>query len=577
MGQSISTKIYFYYDYGVYGFESSGDYHVLQTIQNSLDSSAYYYSYENNTVDTDISAANKYMTFKFNSNSDRLVVYSKGNTSKVSYIGQNINSGGINANYTYYSPKALKKAEVKVSNNDVFSFTSIIPGVSLLDSKGNTSIEPLLVNANIHMKLYGTGSNRIKDNKIFIELYSTNDDASENKLIDTYTFNVEDFDDNKSVKIDNLIPQSNYFIRVLADVYDGSKYTRTRLYDVDDQTTTKNYYFKTIGNVGISNTNVVYYPWDYNKRYLKLSYNLDEIVGYSYIKYEVYEIVDDTHENDILIDTKTENDVAFKKQMIKYINLSGTGAVTGKKYRIYIKPYLTTTINGEETDFELQPTSYDYYFPKLYAPYISISHSFANSNLTFKVNFKDYAKSVVDGVYNIYILDGNGKNVTPSEYKNKSYSINTLNQAFVVPKVSLGDKYILYVNYNANYDNSLTNFANETRSYSTLIRDNEGISIGNVYADADLSDNTRINLTFFDSSKLSDVTSIRYSIYDNNGYSIDNEASFVPQPMSTGNTNYYLYSIPEAITNEGIYFISIQFFKDGRVIDETTLEYRLIY
>ena len=92
-----------------------------------------------------------------------------------------------------------------------------------------------------------------------------------------------------------------------------------------------------------------------------------------------------------------------------------------------------------------------------------------------------------------------------------------------------------------------------------------------------MSDNTRINLTFFDSSKLSDVTSIRYSIYDNNGYSIDNEASFVPQPMSTGNTNYYLYSIPEAITNEGIYFISIQFFKDGRVIDETTLEYRLIY
>ena len=115
------------------------------------------------------------------------------------------------------------------------------------------------------------------------------------------------------------------------------------------------------------------------------------------------------------------------------------------------------------------------------------------------------------------------------------------------------------------------------RSYSTLIRDNEGISIGNVYADADLSDNTRINLTFFDSSKLSDVTSIRYSIYDNNGYSVDNEASFVPQPMSTGNTNYYLYSIPEAITNEGIYFISIQFFKDDRVIDETTLEYRLIY
>ena len=30
-------------------------------------------------------------------------------------------------------------------------------------------------------------------------------------------------------------------------------------------------------------------------------------------------------------------------------------------------------------------------------------------------------------------------------------------------------------------------------------------------------------------------------------------------------------------TNEGIYFISIQFFKGDRVIDETTLEYRLIY
>lgn len=577
MGESISTKIYFYYDSGVYGFESQGEYHVLQTIQSSIDSTAYYYSYNNNTIDTDISAANKYMTFKFNSNSDKLLVYSKGDSSKVSYIEQLIDQSGVSANYTYYSPKSLKKKEVKIANSDVFSFNSIIPAVSLLDSKGNTSIEALLVSANIHMKLYGTGNNRIKDNKIYIELYSTNDDASESKLVDTYTFNVDDFSNNKSVKLESLMPQSNYFIRILADVYDGASYTRTRLYDVDDQTTTKNYYFKTIGNVGISNTNVVYSPKSYDKRYLKLSYNLDEIVGYTYIKYEIYEIVDDTHENDILIDTKTENDIAFKKQMIKYINLSGTGVITGKKYRIYIKPYLTTTIDGNETDFALETSYVDYYFAKLYSPYISISHTFSNNNLTFRVNFKDYAKSVVDGVYNIYILDANGRDVTPESVKNKSFSISVINQQFTIPNVSLGEKYVLYIGYNANYDNSSTNFTAETRTYSTLIRDNEGISIGNVYADTDLSDNTRVNLTFFDSTKLSDITSIRYSIYDNNGYSVDNEVDFKPQATSTGDTKYYLFSIPEAITNEGIYFISVQFFKGSKIIDETTLEYRLIY
>lgn len=577
MGESISTKIYFQYDSGVYGFESQGEYHVLQTIQNSIDSTAYYYSYNNNTIDTHISASNKYMTFKFNNNSDKLLVYSKGDTSKVSYVAQLIDQSGVSANYTYYSPKALKKKEIKITNSDVFTFNSIIPGVSLLDSKGNTSIEPLLVSANVHMKLYGTGNNRVKDNKIYIELYSTNDDASDSKLVDTYTFNVDDFNNNKSIKLKNLIPKSNYFIRVLADVYDGTSYTRTRLYDMDDHTTTKNYYFKTIANVGISNANVVYSPQSYERRYLKLNYNLDEIVGYSYIKYEIYEIVDDTHENDILIDTEIENDRVFKKQMTKYINLSGTGVVTGKKYRIYIKPYLTTTIDGNETDFALETSYVDYYFAKLYSPYISISHTFGNNELTFRVNFNDYAKSIVDGVYNVYILDTNGRDVTPEDVKNKSFSINKVNQKFTISNVSLGEKYVLYIGYNVNYDNSSTNFTAETRTYSTLIRDNEGISIGNVYADTDLSDNTCVNLTFFDSTKLSDITSIRYSIYDNNGYSVDNEVDFKPQATSTGDTKYYLFSIPEVINNEGIYFISVQFFKENKIIDETTLEYRLIY
>ena len=89
-----------------------------------------------------------------------------------------------------------------------------------------------------------------------------------------------------------------------------------------------------------------------------------------------------------------------------------------------------------------------------------------------------------------------------------------------------------------------------------------------------MEDQTKINLQFYNSYKLTTIDTIRYSIYDSNSYSIDNSMEFSPTLTTTSGVQYYALTLPETVPGYGIYYLQIQFIKDDAVVAEESIEYR---
>ena len=574
IGKTITPKITVYYDSGMYGFENTGDAFALQQIRNTKEN-RFYYSYEDGKMKSHDTADGSYLTYNIDFSRKKFSITPKvgGNTFESGFF---VNHFGINFDSTYVSPKKLVTSNVAINGTSTFSFDTIIPGVSLEDESGSSTISAYVNSATLKMTAYGV-ENQLRDDKIYVEVYKTlNESGSEAELVSTYDYNVADL--GNTFVLGDLLPKTDYYLMVYGNVKNASGgYTKQYLYDVNQKKDSVHYYFRTIGNVGISNIKVKYSASSYQRRYFYVTYNLAETIGYSYIKYNVYKIIDDTEEQ-IMENVVTQNDTLFKESMKAYIVIpNDCGVVTGEKYRIEVQPVLETTIAGEDTELELDNASATYSFKTLYKPYFIINKSVVGDSLSFRVNVKDYHKSVVDGKYKVKMLNSEGTDITPAEYKNKEYNIYTVNQLFTVGGVKSDTRYQLIISYSADIYNDKDKVFQTSYVYNTVTSTIGDISLGNVYADADMSDVTKVNLRFFDSYQLTEAKKIRYSIYDENSFSIDNEASFVPHLAESNGTTYYEYQLPTSINSDGIYYISMQFLDDsGEILAEETVEYRLL-
>lgn len=576
--KNISVSLTLYYDSGIYGYETEGDYFAIQALQVADSSSTFYYTFDNNNqIKPSIKAQGSKFQKTFSIENKKITLKNEFLASAIN-LPLTIDEKGISYNYEYISPKKLTTKEISAEGTNIFKFDTIIPGISLLNSSGSTNIAPSLTAAKIKAKLFGVSEERIKDNKIYIEVYKTDETASTSEKIATQEFTTADFAD--TVKVEGLEPQTNYYIKIFADVLTGNEYVYTQLYDVDSQTNNKNYYFKTIGNVGIKNIDISYSAKEYSKRTLKVEYKLTELIGYDKIEYEVYKIIEKENEDPTyeLVDLKITPDYIFNSEMTKYIDIPvDCGVEAPNRYQIKIKPYTIVSLEGQDIEVPLEEGIMGYYFSPLYTPYISISSSvYSSKTVTFRINVKDYNKAIVNSEYTVKIFDDANNDVTPDQYKEKTFSISNISNFITLSGVETNEKYTLKVYYNQDVYNNSNRIQQREKSYSTTVWDNEGISVGKVYADVNLEDQTKVNLSFFDSYKLTDITTIRYSIYDNNGYSIDNSIEFKPTLHTTGETSYYQLTLPDIISSNGIYYIAIQFVKDGKIIAEESIEYRYV-
>ena len=578
IGKTINPKVTVYYDSGIYGFDNSGDSFAIQQLRSSSEEYVYYYTFANNKFTSSDTADGSYVNFNLNVRDNLLTINDKisGNSNAYPIF---ISSYGLAYNSSYISPKKLYNVVSTYSDVSSFKFNSIIPGLSILNESGESSISPLINTASVKFTMFGV-DNKLKGDKVYVELFKSLDDTATNVVIvDTLEYNISDL--NAPITFNNLLPETNYYFKVFGYTMENGEWTKTYLYDVDHQRDGVNYYFKTIGNIGISNLFVKYSASNYNSRHLYVTYDLAQTIGFTYIKYNVYKRTTDENGNlkyDLLKKVTCENDTFFKTKMTKYIDIPNTsGFVTGDTYVVEIQPVLVVNIDGVDTEVFLEKESVLYNFKTLYKPYFSIAQTSTSGSISYRVNVRDYNKTIVNGKYKIQILDDSGIDVTPDDYKGKKYSIFTSNKVFDFNDANLNKKYVFNILYDADFYNDSEKIQSFIYSIDSKTSTSNTISLGKVYADTDVNDPGKILLTFFDSVKLTDAKYIRYSIYDENSFSMDNEYTFVPTLLSTGDVSYYSFKLPEYISAKGVYYVSMQFLdEDSKILAEETVEFRYL-
>ncbi|MEG1048127.1 MAG: hypothetical protein RSE48_01110 [Bacilli bacterium] len=148
---------------------------------------------------------------------------------------------------------------------------------------------------------------------------------------------------------------------------------------------------------------------------------------------------------------------------------------------------------------------------------------------------------------------------------------------FTLPNLVEGKRYTIKILYDINLINELASIVKKTNIYRSTLVATDGISIGNFSVITDLNDNSRMRLLFYDSYKLTDIDTIRYSIYSSSGYSIDGEERFIPITITLSEgIVYYYYTLNTILPSAGQYYLQLQFIKGNSVITEQSIEYNYI-
>ena len=167
------------------------------------------------------------------------------------------------------------------------------------------------------------------------------------------------------------------------------------------------------------------------------------------------------------------------------------------------------------------------------------------------------------------------KDITPEEYTNKTFSVNTLNNVITVNNVENVQAYTILVETKIDKQNKgiEENYDDYNKSFVIPAVNEYGISVGNVTTNKNNNDESKIDLLFNNSYKLTELDTISYSIYNTYGFSQSARKAFIPTQITSGDETFYTYTLEENLSEYGKYYIELQFIKNNEVIESLTLEY----
>ena len=570
INENVEVNLYAYYDSGIIGFDTEAKALDIYTPNFALKQATSdltrgeYYIVRGNSLQNKATAWNSIFSFSVNKSPLQNGYYSfnlkNDNDFNNSYYLK-LDEGGFkfienNENIHFYpSQIALTKL---TSENNFFTFTGLVPGVSL-KKDGKYLIDVGIDNAYVTATV-SSASNTIQDNKIYFEVYETDENMIEanSNLIYTKEVNISDL--TEPVVLDNLRPSAYYFFKIKANVIDNGNVSYMSLYDIDNKTNVINYPISTLSNLSLLNQSFTFSATSYDNKYLTYNYTLENTKNIDHISYTLYTVstsngkkiytpLDDTYNITI------SDDVNITTNMSKKISIPpASGFKTDINYAVGLKAYLKKSNN---TLYELDTIySNTYYFGQLSAPYFYIQalRDTSKNTLTFKVNPIDSSYTLVKGQYSVGFYDEEGTEI-PNSYD----GIYTGGKDFVLNNIDLTKKSKIVVTYKAN----VTNTSNED-------------NIVVIYATTNLNDKSKINLTFSNSVRLSDIRAIRYSIYKD-GVVVASPSgleAFSPTANVCGTSTCYGYTLKSIIAGTGIYYIQIQFIDaSGQTVDERTISY----
>ena len=580
INQDVTVSVEAYFDTGKAGFEQDDTASNLYALQNTLIDGVggeyYVINAKNNLVKYNYATAS---VFTKNFTGNTLTIKDKINNYEKT-LDLNVLETGVEYNYENISLKKLETLPLGGDGTQNINFDMIIAGVSLLDENGKLNIASSLQDAEVKINLYGAGASAILNNKIYLKLFEFDEDTNTSKEVRTVELSTTEL--NKTITIPDLLPKTNYYITLHAEVYNGTGYEMVQLYDIDTKSANERYNFSTLYSVGISNINVAYDYENatYSSKNLALTYNLEETIGFNRIEYNLYKIVKvDGVETRELVNLDITSDKIFKKNMKHLIPCNPGGAIEfGYDYEIELTSIAEVTINNQKEDRVLdEKITYRFTLDSLRNPFVGVSSNSSvedgNYKIEYKVNIFDMDKVIVDGVYKVRIFDEDNNDITPDKYANKEYDIKDLNASFVIENLKVNTTYKLQITTYNDMDNSGIDFMKSQKSFDASTVNDYGIDIGTVYASANSLNRAKIDLTFYNSYRLDWIDEVRYSIYGQNGYSIDGKMDFTPVQVSSNQGYYYTFTLDKSLPTTGIYNIEMQFIYNGIIIKQISLEH----
>ena len=566
---NLDVNLFVYYDTGGTGFDYNSDYKAVQ--KGSYDEVGNYYTLNNNNnlVQSSLLYGNIFdANFALNSNK----LYLKNLQNKSYTMDITNDSTGIVFKNNNIVLKEIKMQQLSSQDKQII-FDTIIPGISLVSSNNKQDITSLLTEVLFNGEIFDSTDGLIKEDKVFIEFYTTDENGTNMVYSHTVEKEISDFD--RQIRIGNLLPRTNYAMKFYVNLFNNetNMYEKVYLYDLDQNVQGANYYFNTLSDIGISDVSVNISSTSYTDKKLVIDYKIKNVSGYDRIEYKLLKKVNDTYvDSGFSIPDST---VFFNSMHISIpIVLDENNVIRyGEEYALKISPIAKIVEDGVDEELDLGTVTEEFKIDNYIEPYIGISSGRNVEALYFRVSIVDYNYLIVDGVYDIELVDENGVVVVSKE----NLSINDINKRFTFKYAEYNlDNLMSYRFFvRARIDRTMTHSNFSLIEKSKSINTGSSVNLGTVTLSQNGSESNVIDVIFSDSYQLNKIDKISYTVVSaNSGYYYSNTSNFSVRYNSEKDLYYYtIYLDEEGFDSNSVYIVGLNFYDNNTLIDNIEIDY----
>ena len=601
IGKDITVNVTAYYDNGKIGFvPNDGSQYATYVNTNNL-----YMKLESNNLMPTESINGNIFEYQFSTSNDsaRLGLKTLDN------INENQNGTTLEL---LYSPSGLQQngaivVQKQIATKQITAPDTINISNVRLALKVN-SIDTTLTTANIKANLINP-LNLPVDN-LYAEIWHSknkeeepNWNECESKIINT--------SDLGNLTLDNLAPAEYYYIRF--KYLEGTKYVYT--YDFETAEVGKAYQFETLATIGIDNLNVEYDAENYTRKYLDISYDINQNRSnmYEKTKYTFYRADGTTKIN------LTQNNIKVNNDQVSYQIVDGSLVVTNPNYssgdkvdsifeQVYITPQYNpftmgedyilkvtpiVTVNGTD-ECEIENASTTFTLKTLTEPLIGLKmerkqttgqSKYIRTLITIKdadamISGSDWGeyelhvykyKDNIDNALEVDIYDRyqGGNNVTGKTFNLKdngtNYSVYVQNE-----DIDYTYNYIAKMTFKYDKTNTGADLKDKTEQYTLKAMNNDfDIAIGST---ALIQNGNNCEVRFYDSyNNIDQIDKITYSVFNlSNNYSTT--ATYKPEWTLVNDIEnsitYYKTTLPLTFDTTGTYTIKMNLYSQNVLIDQ---------
>ena len=582
-GKTVNMSVDVYYDDERIGYDLPGSIFALQSIGNEYNNGLgdYYYINDNQGLYNNGKVAMGSMNSKeFIQNEFRFKNLANDFYLNIPFAPD---AQGIAYNYTYFLPKGLSISRAVPSGSSSFEFEQLIPGIRLTDEEGRSTLVPGIKGVLVKGSVFGFEYSEFENNEMQVEIYETDEYATKMDLIKTVPLTEEQFIE--GFNIDDLLPDQRYAIKIYANLKNkNGEYVKHYLYDLDKNVDGRTYYFDTLSSVPVTDINLHYNFVKYDDKNLVFSYKLGKLVGYDKIRYKMYKLTYNQEtgvQDKELLDIDIPDSTRFTEEMLISVPCDpGSQFIFGERYELIIQPIVVADVEGETHEIELiNPGDYTFYLRKLSAPTFNVRNSVYSDDdyVEFTVTIYDTWKIMATEDYTIEIYNSAGENITPEQYKNSRINIYDRAKKFVINGINPQESYTLCIKYAVDIENN-GNTVDRVSKFVTRTTNSTGIDIGDISSTQNITNPSTIDLIFLNSTKLTKIDKISYTIYnEDDGTTYSGNSAFIPREINIGGHSAYAFTISDvSLSKQGLYLIQLQFSSDNVIVADTSIEYAYI-